>query len=181
LRFNDNKDAYLDVLRSYTKNTPPLLDASGEVNPDHLTDYATIVHGIKGSSGGICAKKTAGLAEALENAALAGDYDYIAAHNASFAAIVRQLISDIGKMLDEIDADNLKPKKEKPDIEILDMLRQACIDYEMSGVDAALEELEAFEYESGGKLIVWLRENAELMNFDEIVERLSAAIEGRAK
>jgi len=179
--FNGDKDAYLDVLRSYAKNTPPLLEASGQVDPNRLTEYATIVHGIKGSSSGICAEETAGIAKALENAALAEDYDYVAAHNESLTATARRLISDITFMLEEFDADNLKPKKDKPDSGTLDRLRQACINYEMSGVDAALEELEAFDYELNGELIAWLRENAELMNFDEIVERLSAAIEEGAK
>ncbi|MCL2576423.1 MAG: transporter substrate-binding domain-containing protein [Defluviitaleaceae bacterium] len=176
-RFNGDKDAYLDVLRSYAKNTPRLLEGSGQVTSDLLADYATIVHGIKGSSGGICAEETAGIAEALEGAALAGDYEYVAAHNENLTTTARRLISGITTMLERFDADNLKPKKEKLDNETLDRLRQACIDYEMSGVDAALGELEAFDYKTDGELIVWLRENAEQMNFDEIVKRISDTIE----
>ena len=37
----------------------------------------------------------------------------------------------------------------------------------------AIAELEAFEYESGSDLVAWLRDNAEQMNYDEIVEKLS--------
>jgi len=172
-RFNGDKDAYVDVLRSYAKNTPPLLEASGQVTPDLLADYVTIVHGIKGSSGSICAEETAGIAQALEGAALDGDYAYVAANNENLTATARKLISDISFMLERFDADNLKQKKEKPDSETLDKLRQACIDYEMNVVDAALEELETFDYETDGDLIAWLRENAEQMNFDEIAKRLS--------
>jgi len=43
----------------------------------------------------------------------------------------------------------------------------------MNNVDEAISELEAFVYETDGELVGWLRENAELSNFDEIVERLS--------
>jgi len=172
LRFNGDKDAYLDVLRSYAKNTPPLLETAGEFNEDDLTDYTTTVHGIKGSSGGVCAEEVAGMAEALEKAAQAGDYDYIVTHNDSLIQTTRKLISDILNMTAEIDASNLKPKKTAPDIKTLERLRQACADYEMSDVDTALEELEAFDYESGGDLVIWLQENVELMNFDEIIEKL---------
>ena len=173
LRFNGDIDAYLEVLRSYAKNTSSLLEKTGDAGEENQTDYAMIVHGIKGSSGSICAEEVAGLAEALEKAANAGDYEYIASNNSTLVEKTRKLISDIHSKIDEIDAGNLKPKKPNPDSETLDRLRQACIKYEMNGVDAALEELEAFDYETNGDLIVWLRENAELMNFDEIVERLS--------
>jgi len=47
----------------------------------------------------------------------------------------------------------------------------------MNNVDAAIAELEAFEYESGAELITWLRKNAEQTNFDEIAERLSVLSE----
>jgi len=177
LRFKGDKDAYLTVLRSYAKNTPPLIDAIVEVDPDRLMDYNTIVHGIKGSSGAICAEETAGIAETLENAANAGDYNYIITNNANFINTTRGLITEIQKMITEIDAGSQKPLKPSPDVKTLEQLRQACINYEMNDVDAALEELEAFDYESNGELIPWLRENAEQMNFNEIVERLSTSDE----
>jgi len=173
LRFNGDKAAYIEVLRSFATNTPSLIEASAEVDQDSLKDNATIYHGIRGSSGNISAEEVAGMAVALENAALAGDYKYVSAHNKAFIELVRKLISDISAMIDEFDADNLKQKKEKPDNKTLDKLRQACINYDMISVDAALEELEAFDYESDGELVSWLRESVEKMDFDEIIERLS--------
>ncbi|MCL2456939.1 MAG: Hpt domain-containing protein, partial [Defluviitaleaceae bacterium] len=172
-RMGGDKDAYIFVLRSYAKNTPPLLDAAQKINPENLTDYATIVHGIRGSSGGINADEIALLAGELENAALAGDFDFAASHNEKFIAAARKLIENISQMLAEIDAENKKPQKNKPDEKILADLRQACTDFEMSGVDAALDALETFEYETDGELVAWLRENAEQMNFDEIIKKLS--------
>jgi len=176
-RFYGDKNAYVDVLRSYAKNTLPLLEESKEADKDNLMNYATVVHGIRGSSGSICAEEVADIAEALERAALAGDYDYITAHNANLAEATRKLISDIEAMLEEIDADNQKPKKEKPDADILDKLRVACDNYDMRDVDAALEALEGYEYEVDGELVIWLRENAEQMNFDEISNKLLASRE----
>ena len=175
-RFYGDRTAYTDVLRSYAKNTLPILDAIREPDKDNLTDYTTSVHGIKGSSRGISAEETAGIAEALENAAIAGEYNYIVAQNENLIKITLKLISDINTALDEIDADNQKPKKDKPDSETLNMLHLACTNYEMSNVDIALDDLENYSYETDGDLVVWLRENAEQMNFDEIIERLEAYI-----
>ena len=172
-RFYGDKSAFVDVMRSYAKNTPPLLAVAHEVRKNDLENYATVVHGIKGSSGGICADEAAGLAEALEKAAVNEDFDYILTHNANLIKTVQRLISDIEVILDEINEDNQKPIINRPDRRILDKLLQACRDYEMNNVDEALEELEAYEYESEGELVVWLRENAEQMNFDEIIDRLS--------
>jgi len=173
LRFNGDKDAYIDVLRSYAKNTPPLLEAAAGVSEDRLADYATIVHGIKGSSGGIIAEETAGLASALEKAANAGDYSFITANNVKLIETAQMVISGILSTIAEIDESNIKPVKSKPDAKTLDRLYQACTNYDMNGVDSALEELESFDYESDGALVDWLRENVELMNFDEIIEKLS--------
>jgi len=172
-RFNGDKGAYLGVLRSYVINTPPLIKSLRGVNKEKLMDYETIVHGIKGSSRSIFAEEVGNIAEALENAAFTGDYDYIIENNENLAEKTKNLISSIEKMLEEFDMDNLKQRAEKPDKETLKKLRQACTDYKMNDVDEALDKLESFSYDSEGELVRWLRENAEQMNFEEIVERLS--------
>jgi len=172
-RFTGDNDAYLDVLRSFARNTAPLLNATKEVSEDNLKDYTTTVHGIKGSSRSICADEIADMAEALESAATLGNFKYIETHNLRLIEKTQKLISDIDKMIIEIDEDNQKPKKDQPDKDVLDKLREACIKYEMNEVDAALEELETYDYETGGYLVTWLRDNVEKMNFDEIVEELT--------
>ena len=172
-RFYNDKNAYVEVLRSYSKNTPPLIEASGNVTKDNLADYVTIIHGIKGSSSSICAEDTAILADELEKAAIAGDYNYVAANNATLLKMASTLISDVNKMLEQIDIDNQKQIKERPDKDTLEKLRIACENYDMRSVDTALEELEANEYEFDGELIIWLRDNVEQMNLDEINKKLS--------
>jgi len=66
------------------------------------------------------------------------------------------------------------PKKYKPDYEILKRIRAACEKYDIDGLDAAMVYLEAFEYESDNGLAVWLRENVDRMNYEEITEELSS-------
>jgi len=172
-RFYGDKTAYVDVLRSFAKNTVPLIEQAQNVNKDDLPAYATVVHGIKGSSSGICAGSVADIAEALEKAALDNDIEYISAYNKTLIDAVTLLISNIEAMLAELDADNQKPKKEKPAPETLLSLLQACRDYEMRKVDTALDELESYDYEQNRELVTWLRDNVEQMNFDEIIDRLS--------
>ena len=174
-RFGGDADAYVDVLRSFAINTPPLLDLAIEASKskESLKDYETIVHGVKGSSRSICADEAADLAEALEDAAGDGDFYFIIANNATFIETTRVLISNIDALLEDIQANELKPKKDKPDVSTLLRLREACENYEMNIVDEAIAELESFSYESDGELVVWLRRNAEQTNFEEIVERLA--------
>ena len=178
-RFGGDKEAYINVLRSYAKNTPPLLETLNTMDKNNLDEYITVVHGIKGSSRGIFAEKIGDIAEALENAASAGDYGYIEKDTATLVKAIRFLISDITKMLKEFDEDNLKATKDKPDIETLERLCRACVNYDMNSVDDALDELETFDYENDGDLVVWLRENVEQMNFEEIIEKLSVKTDSR--
>ena len=175
-RFGNDKEAYIFVLNSYVKNTPALLDTAVETSRDktRLSEYETVVHGVRGSSSAIYANEIADMASALENAARNYDHDYIITNNTAFIDAVRELITAIKNSLNENQKANLKPVAGNPDPEILDKLRKACEEFDMNGVDEALSDLEAFDYESEGELIIWLRENAEQTNFDEIVERLKS-------
>jgi len=171
-RFDGDCEAYIVVLRSFAKNTPALIDSLKVADKDKLLEYETVVHGIKGSSRGIFATEVGDIAEKLENAAVTGDYNYVSENNPKLVEKTGELIKSINEMLGEYDAANKKPQKEKPDTETLMKLRQACVDYNMGEVDAALDKLEEYSYETDDELVVWLREKAENSSFDEIVERL---------
>jgi hypothetical protein len=171
--FGGDEDSYLDVLRSYAVNTPPLLETIKNVDREHLGDYAIVVHGIKGSSRGICADDFAGEAEVLENSARAGDYDFIAAHNQSFLDTAWKLMSDIDVMLSQLSAVSPKPMADRPDKEVLDKLLIACRNYDMDGADEAMAEIRRFDYVHDDGLADWLNTNIEQMNFPQIIDRLS--------
>jgi len=175
-RFAGDADAYFQVLRSFAKNTPSLLDKAEIVGKDkkRISEFETIVHGLKGSSGAICAEKTAENAGALEDAAKSGDFDFTSANYVSLVENTRILVSNIDKALNDFFGESSKPCKDRPDADTLIRIRVACENYEMNNADEAISELEAFDYEKDGDLVVWLRENAEQSNFDEIVERLAS-------
>jgi hypothetical protein len=60
-----------------------------------MPDYTVNIHGIKGSSYGICADEAGKQAEALEMAARNGDYETIFAKNDDFILQVEKLIGGI--------------------------------------------------------------------------------------
>ena len=172
-RFGGDRETFMQILRSFAKSTSSLLDAVRKASEDNLADYAITVHGIKGSSRGICAEIVGDMAETLEKAAKSGNYEFVNTRNPDFIKSVEALIKQINDMFDKMIGENEKPRKNTPDIETLSALLAACKNYDMDGVDAAMAEIENFEYEAGGELAAWLRTNVDQMNFKEIEEKLS--------
>ena len=177
--FGGDVDFYYAILHSYVVNTAPLLDQCERASVENITEYGRIVHGIKGSSRGICADEFAKIAERMEIAAKEGDLAFILRHNPSFLDAARDLLSGIGDMLEERTRDHPRPWKEWPDRRLLDKLRAACEAYDMKTVDATLGILATFEYEHEGDLIPWLKDNAEKLNLSAIIEKLDEYFIGR--
>ncbi|MCL1812761.1 MAG: transporter substrate-binding domain-containing protein [Treponema sp.] len=173
--FDGNETLYFTMLRSFAVNTRPLLETIKEVSRDSLADYAITVHGIKGSSYGIYADITGSGAEALEKAAKAGDFDFVSANNNAFIETAEKLLDDIENLLGGI-AVNPKPKKEKPDLELLAIILNACKNYDIEKIDAAMAKIDSYEYESDDGLAVWLRDNVDHLDYEQIAERLSSLL-----
>ena len=172
-RFSGDEEVYINILHSYAVNTRSLLDSIDPVPENRLKSYEITVHSIKGSSYGICADAVARIAADLERAAKDFELDYVKKHNGLFVAVVRRLITDIDNMLESLNLDSLKPIKDKPDSASLQNLIYACTAYDMDEVDAAMEDITRYQYENDDGLVAWLKENINMMNFDEIVEKLS--------
>ncbi|MCL2060543.1 MAG: ATP-binding protein [Oscillospiraceae bacterium] len=173
-RFGGDEGTYYDILASYAKNTRPLLESIGSVNESGLADYATVVHGIKGSSRGICADTIGSSAESLERAAKKGDIVYVREHGAKFLEDAWKLVASLDDMLGEVHLQSPKPMLGEPDDELLQRLLDACERYDMDGAESAMAQITAFDYESDGELVEWLNENIKLTNFKQIVQKLSA-------
>jgi CheY-like chemotaxis protein len=167
-RFSGNKESYFEVLSSFASNTGMLLEKIKKVDKDNLANYGIVIHGIKGSCLGICANQAGDKAGLLENAAKTGDLNFGKDNNAAFIEGIEKLINDLKEALD-----TSKPKKNKPDNDVLGRLLTACNAYDMDGIDSAMEEIELCEYEADDGLAIWLRENVDKMNFSQIKERLS--------
>jgi CheY-like chemotaxis protein/HPt (histidine-containing phosphotransfer) domain-containing protein len=175
--FGGDEESYVQILRSYTVNTAPLLEKAQTINRENAADYAIIVHGIKGSSRSICADAVGDMAEALEEAAKKGNIDFVLDNNAAFIEAARKLIGDLDELLQLTDLQatipkSEKPVKDKPDSELLNRLMTACGEGDIDAVDTAIKELESCEYTSDDGLATWLLENAEKMNYGEMAERI---------
>jgi signal transduction histidine kinase/CheY-like chemotaxis protein len=172
-RFGDDEEIYLEVLKSYTQNTPSLLDQLRKCSKENLPNYTIVVHGIKSSSRSIGADPIGAQAEALELAAKAGDFSFVSAKNDDFIKRVQTLLDSLSGVLENIVEENPKPRKEEPATETLAALLKACKSFDIDEVDKAMKELETYEYESGGDLVEWIRSQVNVMGFKKIAERLS--------
>ena len=176
LRYGCDEQTYLRVLRSYSASVRSMLDVIENVSEKTLNDYKIKVHGIKGTSYDIFAGQVAASAKSLEEAAKSGDLAYINEHNPIFLEIIRKIVYDIDKLLSDMEAENPKPKKDKPDSNELLKLLIACKDYDMDGADQAMSEIEKYNYESDDGLADWLRDSIDKMDFKQIVEKLGGLV-----
>jgi signal transduction histidine kinase/DNA-binding response OmpR family regulator/HPt (histidine-containing phosphotransfer) domain-containing protein len=174
-RFSGDKEIYLEVIKSYTQSVQDLMDQLTDPNYSDLQNYIISIHGVKSSSYGICAKEVGKLAEDLEHKAAEGDLDYVKTYNPQFLTAVTGLTKTLEEILTRNDASDSKPVKDMPDPEILQKLKDACASYDMDGVDEAIEELESYSYSADPNIAHWLRERVDHMEFQEILDRLSAA------
>jgi len=179
-RFEGDVEFYLRVLRAYTASVQTALDVIENVNEETIVDYKIKVHGIKGTSLDICAAKIGETASLLEKAAAAGEIKFINDHNPLFLKNLTELINNINDMLSRLKDENPKGKKARPDDELLKKLLAVCKKYDMDGADAAMDEIEKFQYEADDGLVLWLRDNIDLVHFDEVAEKLSGLLNKEA-
>jgi len=164
---------YLDILRSWHRHTPVLLEKLKNLSPEKLTDYSITVHGLKGSSYGIFANEIGKKAEKLEGFAKAGDFASVQAANVDLINTTESLLSDLDELLNKIEAGKAaKNKKSSPDPVLIANLLDAAKRYKTTIMENILEDIESYDYESGGELVAWLREQMDNLEYDAICSRL---------
>jgi CheY-like chemotaxis protein/anti-sigma regulatory factor (Ser/Thr protein kinase) len=165
---------YLEILRSYTVHTPELLEKLRSLSRETLPQYTITVHGIKGASYGICAGIIGQQAEKLEQAAKAGDYDWVSGENGAFIEAAEVLLA---KLRDLVERHTLAREIEKkraaaPDPALLEKLLDASKQFKPVVMEEILSEIEQWEYEAQGDLVQWLREQLDNLEYEAIRERL---------
>ncbi|MCL2052684.1 MAG: response regulator [Lachnospiraceae bacterium] len=175
-KFDDEK-TYIKLLKTYKASVESLLSSLAAVDQDSLREYEINIHGIKGSSLGVMADGLSGLASKLEQAAKNQDLSYINEHNSVFLKTADKFLKELEEMFVAYELLNPKPKKAKPDEEVLIKLGTACANYSMTLVDEAMEIIEAYEYTDDDGLSEWLKDKVSLMKFDEVVGRLANSSE----
>jgi len=162
---------YLGVLRSYLIHTPALLEKIKQRKTND--EYIVSVHGLKGSTYGICAEPIGKLAEALETAARSGDMQYIDENNGILIENTEILLKNLEELLTSLqEQDGEKPFLPEPDPVLLSELANACKHFRANVMDEILGKVESYQYESGGELVTWLRQQVDNLEYDAILERL---------
>jgi CheY-like chemotaxis protein len=176
--YGGETDIYIKLLHSYVINTPKNLDKLKNVSNETLPDYVIAVHGLKGASAGIGVETIREAAMKLETISRAGDLDGVWAQNGKLIENTQTVVASIKAWLEQHDVNNAalsgsaKPRLKTPDPEVLSRLRECCENYDMSGIDKAMSDLESADYEEGADLIAWLREKIGISEFAEAAERL---------
>ena len=176
-RYGGDYNIYLHILRSFAASTPKLIDKLRVITEDTLRDCTINAHGLKGSSANVGAEQIRAAAFELETAARGGDFETSARLAGPLVTGAEALVADITAWLLAYDSENRKQRISYPDPEVLARLKQSCEVYDISGVDAAMDELERVEYEAGGDLVEWLREKVDIMEMDEVIERLANVLQ----
>ncbi|MDR1705949.1 MAG: response regulator [Clostridiales bacterium] len=98
--FGGDTEVLTEVLISYTQSTRHLLAGlKRHLEAGNLADFAIAVHGIKGSSYGICADKIGKEAEMLEKSSKAGDLAAVQAGYPAFEKMTESFLEDLDSAL----------------------------------------------------------------------------------
>jgi CheY-like chemotaxis protein len=174
-RYEGKESIYIPLLRSFVRHTPLMLESLKNPTEENLANYAIKVHGLKGACAGICANKVSNLALAQEMAAKKPDLEAVLSQNEDFISAAEMLIRELGILLRNFPTfkdDKTRELKITPDITTLEHLSSACQSFKNSEIQKNLKSLEAFEYQEDSDLVDWLREQADNIEYDAMVERL---------
>jgi len=179
--YGNDMDIYLSLLRSYVSNTPGVLNKLKTVSKETLPDYVITAHGLKGTSAGIGVETIRRAALDLETEARAGNLDTILDRKDKLIAEAEIVIANIRSWLKQYDSNNAKPLLTAPDPEVLARLRQSCENYDMSGIDRAMADLESYDYEEESGLVAWIKGKIAVSEMAEVAERLANYEKGLVK
>jgi len=138
-----------------------------------LPEYVISVHGLKGTSAGIGAEEVREQAWELEQLSRAGNLQSVLEKNGNLIADAEVIVESVKKWLAQYDSKNAKPRKKAPDKELLKKLKECCENYDMSGIDEVMAELDKNDYEENADLISWLKEKLVVSEVGEVAERLA--------
>jgi len=172
-RLGGNYETYLSVLSSFVENTPAVLDRLKDLSIRTLADYAIDVHGLKSACGSIGAESAMKKANQQEEWAKANDFLFVLEGNRALIEEVETLLVEIRCWLAARESSGSRPKLSCPDPDLLSRLRQSCIDFEIDGVDRAMDELESADYEQDATLIKWLRKKVDTLELQEVAKQLA--------
>jgi HPt (histidine-containing phosphotransfer) domain-containing protein len=178
IRFENDVDIYATVLESYVQHAPQFIQNARDIgtrdtiDDEALDSYRIAVHSLKGSSRSVGAEKLGDMAEKLENAARQKDMVFVFANSIPFVKAGEKLIMDLASVLGTMDKehDTSKPETDAPDPLVFAELKQAAENYDMAAVKTIIATLDSYRYTSRPDLVQWLREKADISDFEAIIK-----------
>ncbi|MDR1109721.1 MAG: response regulator [Deltaproteobacteria bacterium] len=172
---------YVEVIEAFVRFTPKVLDqVRGGPTSENLRDYAVAVHGIKGSCFNIGAQDVGVLAEAQEQAAKAGRLDEALAGHRNFVESADGLMSSFRGLLMKMavngEGEAALARSAAPPADVLKDIYRASANFDIQAMDDLVGKLEAQEYDQGGELVAWLREQIDNLEYDSITQRLAVEL-----
>jgi HPt (histidine-containing phosphotransfer) domain-containing protein len=178
--FAGNVKLYLKVLGTFAGSIGGHIDKLNDLcTEETIADYAIEVHGVKGSCYGVGATREGDMAKELEFAAKAGDFAKVSSGNGPLTAEIAALAEKfraVQAIAEGADGGDGRAKKAAPEKAVLLKMLEASRGCDADGLQAALRELEAYDYEAGGDLVRWLGGQVTAFGYDEIRTRLEAEL-----
>ena len=172
-----SEEIFFDVLRVYAANTPQLLERMRHMTETDLAELVTAAHGLKGTSYGVGARPLGDRAKKMEHTARRQDWPKVRQELPRLLGAAERLLRRIDALLLEAmpaaAAEEDKPLKPAPDPGALAALYRASLACSYSAMERHLQKLEQYRYQTGGELIVWLRESVDAFDYALINERLA--------
>jgi HPt (histidine-containing phosphotransfer) domain-containing protein len=100
--FDGEMDDYVSALQSFVKNIPETINKLRAVTEESLSEYAINIHGLKSTSGWICAEGIREKSAELEALAKSGDFSAVAAQNGKFLNDADAFINELKTALENI-------------------------------------------------------------------------------
>ena len=174
-RFGGNPILYFKIIKTFVDSMSAHLEKlrSFAASESTIEDYGIEVHGLKGSCYGISANKEGDLAKSLEMAAKSGDYSAIVSGNEPFIQTMEGLVDKLRIALAQANGnEGGAEKKNAPDKAVLQSMLEASQNFDAEAMQAAVKELEKYEYENDNDLVRWLVDRVTAFAYDEIEEKL---------
>ena len=167
-KINWDYDTCIEVIKSFVKTTPLLLDICKNISPENLPLYCTTVHGIKSVAFSFGAMEVGKMAKELEDKSRAGDMAFVKEKNDEFIKALELLLQNLMPLLQVFSNESSKPKKEKPDPEIIAKILEAAENYNIRNLEQGIALLDEYSYTMEAELIVWLKDKSINSDFTAI-------------
>ncbi len=130
---HNNKDLFLDILRTYCEESQEILKRYGEFQGEDMERTVVDMHGMKSASAGIGALDLSAKFKQMELEGKAGNEDYLLKHMPECLGDLKLLTEELKAFLDTIEVEEVK----------LDGLPEESLpSEELDGMIEALEEIE---------------------------------------